>query len=73
MWNLNVGQSRLRWAYGHCLAPEAATQRNESAGTEETAAPYQVNRHRTPAPLRDTLLLTDGILHRGGHWMFPQA
>ena len=64
-------ESRLRWVYGNFIAPEATTQRNESAGTEESAAPYRVGRHRTAAPLPGVLLLSDVRPKRGGHWHFP--
>lgn len=73
MWDLDVRQSRLRWVYGHYLAPEPTTQRSESAAAEEAASSYRVNRHRTPQPLPNTLLLSDVVPKPGGYWMFPPA
>ncbi|WP_420469979.1 hypothetical protein [Brevundimonas sp. FT23042] len=65
-------EANLLWVYGNYLAPEATTQRNESAGTEETAAAYRVGRHTTQEPLPDVLLLSDDEPKLGGHWLYPQ-
>lgn len=71
MAEFDAEKSNLLWVYGNYFAPEATTNRNESAGVEETAAPYQVGKHDTPAPLPGALLLSDAPANYGGHWLYP--
>lgn len=72
MADFDAGEANLLWVYGNYFAPEATTQRNECAGTEESAAAYRVGEHKTPEPLPGTLLLSDVMPKFGGHWLYPQ-
>ena len=67
--SFNVGESRLRYVYGNYMVPEHVTDANESAALTATTATYPIRGVRTPDPLPNHSLFSDGPILPGGYWL----